>query len=75
MVVGKYFQKWVGNPSNYVLLQNSQTTYHHAHHVIALKFPIFPLDHRVARNNLVYKPINHTLSGIEMALDLLAEDN
>ena len=63
------------NPSNYVLLRNSQTVYHHAHHVIALKFPMFPLDHRVAGKNLVYKLTNHTLSSIEMTLDLLVEDN
>ena len=75
VVATKYFQKWVGNPSNYVLLWNSQTTYHHAHHVITLKFPMFPLDHRVTTNDLVYKLTRHTLSGIQMALDLLAEDN
>ena len=41
VVAGKYFQKWIGNSSKYVLLQNSQSACDHAHHVIALKSQCF----------------------------------
>jgi hypothetical protein len=74
VVAGKYYQKWVGHDSNYVLLLKSQTAYHHAHHIMAVKFPMLPLDHSVFGSDMVYKLTDHCQLGIEMAMDLFELD-
>jgi hypothetical protein len=63
VATGKYYQKWVGHDSIYVLLRKFQTAYHHVLQILAVKFPMLPLDHSVSSSD-------HCQSGIEMAMDL-----
>jgi hypothetical protein len=47
VVARKYYQRWGNSNSFYVLLQKSQPAHIHVCHVRAIKFPMFPTDHRI----------------------------
>jgi hypothetical protein len=64
----KYYQRWGNFESSYVLLQKSQTTHIHVCNVRAIKFPMFPMDHNVLGNDLVYKLLGDAKDGIRQAI-------
>jgi hypothetical protein len=76
VVAGKYYQKWGRSESNYVLLRKGETIHLLASCVRAIKFPMFPAQHRVSGNDPVYTLPSHAADGINQAIaDLYGDED
>ncbi len=74
-MAGTYYQKWGKGETNYVFLRNYPTMFLHVSHVKSIKFLMFPSNHRVSSNDVVYMLPNYSLCGIMQALAALDVDN
>jgi hypothetical protein len=55
IIVGIYYKTWEHGEHSYVFLGNSQVTYIYAQLVLACKFAMLPIHHRVKGDEPIYK--------------------
>lgn len=64
VVQGRYYQKYGTGADTYVYLKTSHLAHCHVEYLRAVKFPMLMADHRVARNDAVYKLPNSVQEAI-----------